>query len=169
MPERQKSAKKTLFRRSKSWKDLSSAMGFKAETHEAVPERTLKRTSSLNPGSRGRTRGGPASRMFDDFVYVGDIPSVEDQRAKERDFQRRASIKRKVVPSTERSSSSPPRMTQPHNDQPPRFPILPEALETGASSLKISHDIPQSMHSKSYSASPAGHSRMLSEMSVPMI
>lgn len=140
-------------RRSRSWKDLSIFTSKKAfhndDQHStATTPRNLKRTSSLGRGKLTK------SRMYHDFDIDNlpkSVPTPSEQRTKELAFQQRAStIKRKLVPTP-----PPPPAPPKHPAHLPGFAFTPQVL----------HTPPQ--HTKNRSVS--GHSRMASEMSVPMI
>jgi len=109
--------------------------------------------------------------MFHDFEIdeMQNVPTIEEQRAKERAFQRRASTKRKVVPTS--GHSSPQHTTKPPRPptQLPGFTFSTQELERAKSkpSTSTKHNSP-SLHSQSQSIS-IGHSRMASEMSIPMV
>src|SRR5271170_5449102 len=141
-------------RRSRSWKDLSIFRSKKvfhtddsstSTVGDSTP-RNLHRTSSLGRGKLTK------SRMFHDFDIDNlpkSIPTPTEQRAKELAFQRRASTTRRkaVVPTP------PP----PPPVKLPGFAFTPQVLHT------------PTQHVKNRSVSTAGHSRMASEMSVPMV
>lgn len=160
--------RKSKLRRSRSWKDLSSFMSRRFFGGDHVPSTSPKRSSSLMSRGRGTTR----SRLFYDFeteaINTNEI-SLDEQREKERAFQRKASIKRKMVPSR-----TPPAQTPPQQSHLPAFAFSTQTLQrptkaihTPSSSIKDARSVP--LHSRSYSVSTTGHSRMASEMSVPMV
>ena len=155
-------------RRSRSWRDLSTLMSRKLFGAEQVPEIPLHRSSSLGR-SRRKQNDSMKSRIFHDFEIdeVETVPTVEEQRAKERAFQQRAITRRKIVPTSR--TSPPQRITRPPRPTPlPGFTFSTQELERAKSkpSISTSHNSP-SLHSRSQSVSTS-HSRMASEMSIPM-
>jgi hypothetical protein len=133
---------KDKLRRSRSLKDLMSKRIFGND----IPDLPLDRSTSLG---RRKIRETSQSGMFHD-LESGSLPTLNDQRAKERAFQRQASvIKRKLVPKSETPLST----------------SYPQSLSTRGEPTSMKEN---DLHSRSYSIS-TGHSRMVSEMSVPLI
>ena len=157
-------------RRSRSWRDISALMSKKLFGTEEAPEVPLHRSSSLGR-SRRKRNDATKSRMFHDFEIddAENVPTVEEQRAKERAFQRGASTKRKPVPIS--GHNSPQHITRPPrpSTQLPGFTFSTQELEKAKSkpSTSTRHN-PPSLHSRSQSVATA-HSRMASEMSIPMV
>src|SRR5271156_128090 len=161
-------------RRSRSWRDLSSFMSRRRLAGDDPPPMPVKRASSLGQSGLAARK----SRLFHNDAnhnVTSTIPSVQDQREKEHAIQRRASIKRKLTRKNQ--IETPPQVTPAQTfrreSQLPGFAFSPKALEPSpvrthkrSSSFK---EFAAAMHSRSHSASTAGHSRMASEMSVPMI
>jgi hypothetical protein len=135
-----------------------------------APEIPLNRSSSLGRTSRKDRRPSTAKTMQE--IEREPLPSVDLQREKERAFQRRASTKRKAVPESSVFTTTPPQnITQPPSartqSQLPSFTFSTKALERshGAGTEVL----PPAPWVKDSSVSMGGHSRMASEMSVPMI
>jgi hypothetical protein len=168
--------KNGLLRRSRSWRDLSSLMSKRIfGGNDEVPVVPLKRSLSVGRVAAKERRPGTARTV--QGIEREHFPSIEVQREKEREFQRRASIKRKAVPESGVFTNSPPQTTtQPsshsamnHQSQLPGFTFSTKALERspGTESVVLPPFAPWNMRSQSDSM--GGHSRMASEMSVPMI
>ena len=143
---------KRELRRSRSWRDLSlfMKMGFSKDSSSipALPSRSLKRTSSLGRrGMENRTREDiTRSRILGDNI----IPSIPDQKIKEKEFQRRASIKRKVVPESVVHTTTTPSIktstispesrrpsTASHTNQLPAFTFSTKSLENSPVTTSI--------------------------------
>src|SRR5579859_2872803 len=96
-----------ILRHSRSWKDLSSLMRKHAHSESPVTP-SLKRTSSF----------GSVGRFSEEFGK--DVPSMEEQRIKEREFQQKAGVKRKAVPDTRDAIETRGRDTSPAHGARPR-------------------------------------------------
>lgn len=165
--------KNAHLRRSRSWKDLSAFMSRRIFGDDDVPKVPLQRTSSLERGKQDTK-----SRMFNDVEMdnlVKNILTPEEQRAREREFQRRANTKRKLIPT---QTTTPPQSIakppQPRETQLPGFTFSQQTLTKRLtkvshtpSSSSVQNMSPLSFHSRSQSN--AGHSRKASEISVPMV
>ena len=161
-------------RRSRSWRDLSSFMSRRRLAGDNPPPVPIKRASSLGPARLEARK----SRLFHNdanHTVINTTANVQDERGKERAFQRRESVKRKPVKKNPSEGSAPvgPSPAFRRESHLPGFAFSSQALEPPpprthkrSSSFK---EFAAAMHSRSYSASTAGHSRMASEMSVPMI
>src|SRR2546423_5862050 len=185
---------KRELRRSRSWRDLSlfMKMGFSKDSSSipVLPSRSLKRTSSL--GRRMENRSRPReditiSRILGDNI----IPSIPDQKIKEKEFQRRASIKRKVVPESVVHTTTTPSIktstisaesrrpsTASHTNQLPAFTFSTKFLENSPVTTSILPPVTQpesssqtnkvsKSHTKSVSVST--NKSMASELSIPMV
>lgn len=165
--------KNTHLRRSRSWKDLSLFMSKRLFGEDDIPKNPLERSSSVH------RQNDTKSRIFNDIEMdnlVKNILTPEEQRARERTFQRKANIKRKLVPTTTRNSPVQTVTNPQQSSQLPGFAFSQYALENNAAT-KVSHK--PSSSSSVRNASPlsflsrcrsnTGHSRKESEISLPMI
>ena len=185
-------------RRSRSWRDLSEAVS-KRLFRSDIPRIPLHRTSSLD--IINKSERSPIT-MFQD--YEGDyfdthIPTFEEQRAKERQFQRQASVKRKGLHSghlrrestvstvtTRMTATRPPPQTPKNptlrHSQLPSFTFSPTELASPVDDLEIlptpgdstrapSPSLPslKSRRNSRRFSTSTAHSHMPSEISLPMM
>lgn len=158
-------------------------MGFSKDS--STPAVPLNRSSSLGRRREKSTRETTKSRIWSESPLV---PSVTDQRAKEKDFQRRASTTtRKAVPESVVLTTTPPintaspssrhQSTVAQTGQLPGFTFSTKTLENSPVATSVLPPVSKSTTSQSKnvskshtkSVSVSTNKSLASEMSIPMV